>query len=111
MRINDRLVQLKAVAFSADGFIQRHKRAPVATSVALLIAGPCSPAPAASRFPPTPHQYRADSRRLGHRCTGGAVDRPGPRTGARCGKRGRQCRSHCHGKQPTASTQRQRGSP
>ena len=55
MRINDRLVQLKAVAFAAAGFIQRHKRAPVATSVALLIAGPCSPAPAASRFPPTPY--------------------------------------------------------
>ena len=40
MRIKDRLVQLKAAAFSVVGFIKRHKRASIAVAVTLLIAGP-----------------------------------------------------------------------
>ena len=40
MRITDRLVQTKAVAFKAAGFIKRHKRLSIAVAVALLIAGP-----------------------------------------------------------------------
>ena len=40
MRINDRLVQLKAVTVAVVGFIKRHKRASIAVGVALLIAGP-----------------------------------------------------------------------
>ena len=40
MRITDRLEQFKAIAAAVVGFIKRHKRASIATGVALLIAGP-----------------------------------------------------------------------
>ena len=40
MGIKDRLVQTKAVAFKAAGFIKRHKRLSIAVAVVLLVAGP-----------------------------------------------------------------------
>ena len=40
MRIKERFTQLKAAAVKVGGFVKRHKRASIATGVALLIAGP-----------------------------------------------------------------------
>ena len=40
MTIKERVNQFKAVGVRVGGFIKRHKRASIATGVALLIAGP-----------------------------------------------------------------------